>query len=193
MQSICVFCGSNVGNQPAFIEAAQAMGRLLVQQNMRLVYGAGNVGLMGVIADAVLEAGGEVVGVIPHFLKAKEVCHTGLTELHVTETMHQRKQLMSDISDGYIALPGGFGTMDELCEILTWSQLGLHQDPIGLLDVAGYYTHLIGLFDQMVEAQFLHPKNRSLVLSDTDPASLLQQMENFSPPDVEKWLDRSKI
>ncbi len=193
MQAICVFCGSNVGALPVYTEAAQALGRLLAQQNIQLVYGAGKVGLMGVIANAVLEAGGEVIGVIPGFLKAKEVCHTGLTELHVTDTMHQRKKTMSDLADGFIAMPGGFGTMDELCEILTWSQLGLHKDPIGLLNVAGYFDPLITLFDQMVDAAFLHPQNRSLVISETDPVALLQKMADFQAPDVEKWLDRSLV
>jgi uncharacterized protein (TIGR00730 family) len=193
MQSICVFCGSNTGANPRYTTEAQNLGKMLAERGIRLVYGAGNIGLMGIIADAALDAGGEVIGVIPYFLKVKEVCHTGLTELYVTKTMHQRKEILADLSDGFIAMPGGFGTMDELCEILTWAQLGLHSHPIGLLNVEGYYDHLIQLFDKMADDKFLHPKNRSLVISDTEPAALLQKMADFSPPDVEKWLDRSRI
>ncbi len=192
MKSICVFCGSNTGSDPVFSEAAIKLGQSLAARKIRLVYGAGNVGLMGVIADACLEAGGEVLGVIPGFLKAKEVCHTDLTELVVTNTMHERKQIMADHSDGFIAMPGGFGTLDELCEILTWSQLGLHANPIGLLNVAGYFDHLIQMFDHMVSQRFLAQANRDLVLADVRPHDLLQKMTDFDPPEVEKWLDRSR-
>ncbi|MEL7531979.1 MAG: TIGR00730 family Rossman fold protein [Bacteroidota bacterium] len=192
MKSICVFCGSNTGSNPVFAEAAVKLGQSLAVRKIRLVYGAGNVGLMGVIADACLDAGGEVLGVIPGFLKAKEVCHTGLSELIVTDTMHERKQIMADHSDGFIAMPGGFGTLDELCEILTWSQLGLHANPIGLLNVAGYFDHLVQMFDHMVSQRFLAQPNRELVLADVRPQDLLQKMTNFDPPEVEKWLDRSR-
>lgn len=192
MKSICVFCGSNTGSNPVFTEAAIQLGQSLAARNIRLVYGAGNVGLMGVIADACLAAGGKVLGVIPGFLKAKEVCHTGLSELIVTETMHERKQIMADHSDGFIAMPGGFGTLDELCEILTWAQLGLHANPIGLLNVAAYFDHLIQMFDHMVGERFLAQANRELVLADVQPEALLQKMIDFDPPEVEKWLDRSR-
>ncbi|MEM6343004.1 MAG: TIGR00730 family Rossman fold protein [Bacteroidota bacterium] len=192
MKSICVFCGSNTGSNPVFTEAAVQLGQSLAARNIRLVYGAGNVGLMGVIADACLAAGGKVLGVIPGFLKAKEVCHTGLSELIVTETMHERKQIMADHSDGFIAMPGGFGTLDELCEILTWAQLGLHANPIGLLNVAAYFDHLIQMFDHMVGERFLAQANRELVLADVQPEALLQKMIDFDPPEVEKWLDRSR-
>lgn len=193
MKSVCVFCGSNPGNQSVFSQQAIALGKVLVKKNMKLIYGAGNVGLMGVIADAMLEEGGEVVGVIPHFLMAKEVGHTGLSELIEVETMHQRKQIMADLSEGFIAMPGGFGTMDEVCEILTWAQLGLHAHPVGLLNVGGYYEPLIQLFDNMVAKGFLHPKNRELVLIHEDPEKLLQLMDDFEAPDVEKWLDRAQV
>lgn len=192
MKSICVFCGSNTGADPVYTEAAVKLGQSFAARKIRLVYGAGNVGLMGVIADACLDAGGEVLGVIPGFLKAKEVCHTGLSELIVTDTMHERKQIMADQSDGFIAMPGGFGTLDELCEILTWSQLGLHAHPIGLLNVAGYFNHLVQMFDHMVSQRFLASANRELVIADVRPQDLLQKMTDFDPPEVEKWLDRSR-
>lgn len=192
MKSICVFCGSNVGSEPAYTEQAIALGNLLADKKISLIYGAGNVGLMGVIADACLDKGGEVVGVIPNFLMAKEVGHTGLTELILTETMHERKQIMADRSEGFIAMPGGMGTMDELCEILTWAQLGLHSHPIGLLNVDGYYDSLLTFFDEMVEKKFLHQKNRDMVMSHSDPGELLKLMAAYQPPDVEKWIDRSK-
>lgn len=192
MKSICVFCGSNVGSEAVYKDAAIELGQFLAVRKIRLVYGGGNLGLMGVIADASLEAGGDVLGVIPGFLKDKEVCHTGLTELIVTDTMHERKQIMADQSDGFIAMPGGFGTLDELCEILTWSQLGLHANPIGLLNVAAYFDPLLGMFDHMATQKFLAPANRQLVLSDVRPQDLLQKMADFDPPQVEKWLDRSR-
>ncbi|MFK7926505.1 MAG: TIGR00730 family Rossman fold protein [Bacteroidia bacterium] len=192
MKSICVFCGSNMGSEAVYKEAAIKLGQSFAARKIRLVYGAGNVGMMGVIADATLEAGGEVLGVIPGFLKAKEVCHTGLTELIVTDTMHERKQIMADQSDGFIAMPGGFGTLDELCEILTWAQLGLHAHPIGLLNVVGYFDPLLQMFDHMVTQRFLASENRKLLLSGVRPKDLLQKMADFDPPHVEKWLDRSR-
>lgn len=192
MKSICVFCGSNTGSEEVYRQTAVKLGQSLAARKIRLVYGAGNVGLMGVIADACLDAGGEVLGVIPHFLKIKEVCHTSLTELRVTQTMHERKQIMADESDGFIAMPGGFGTLDELCEILTWGQLGLHNNPIGVLNVTGYFDPLLQMFDHMVSQRFLAVPNRQLVLADVSPQGLLEQMERFDPPEVEKWLDRSR-
>ncbi|MEL6589019.1 MAG: TIGR00730 family Rossman fold protein [Bacteroidota bacterium] len=192
MKSICVFCGSNTGSEEVYRQTAIKLGQSLAARKIRLVYGAGNVGLMGVIADACLDAGGEVLGVIPHFLKIKEVCHTSLTQLRVTQTMHERKQMMADESDGFIAMPGGFGTLDELCEILTWGQLGLHNHPIGVLNVAGYFDPLLQMFDHMVSQRFLAVPNRGLVLSDASPQGLLEQMERYDPPEAEKWLDRSR-
>ncbi|MEZ4961363.1 MAG: TIGR00730 family Rossman fold protein [Saprospiraceae bacterium] len=177
MKSICVFCGSNVGTQPTYAEIAWLTGNTLAQKGIRLVYGAGNIGLMGVMADAALEAGGQVLGVIPDFLKAKEVCHTGLTELIVTKTMHQRKQVMEENSDGFIILPGGFGTLDEFFEILTWRQLKLHNKPIGLLNVEGYYSHLIAHIENMRKEGFVRGTNLSLVTISDSLEDLLEKLQ----------------
>ena len=192
MKSICVFCGSNPGAQPVYAAAARELGTLIAGRGMTLVYGGGNVGLMGIIADAALAAGGRVVGVIPDFLLRKEVGHTGLTRMEVVETMHERKQKMADLSDGFIALPGGMGTLEEMAEILTWGQLGLHGKPFGLMNTATYYQPLSQMFDQMVTEQFLHPGNRGMVLTSSEPADLLDQMAAYEAPDVEKWLNRSR-
>ena len=193
MKSVCVFCGSNVGSDPAYITAAQELGRVLAEKEISLVYGAGNVGLMGVIADACLEKDGHVIGVIPHFLMAKEVGHNGVSELIKTDTMHERKQIMADRSDGFISMPGGMGTMDEMCEILTWAQLGLHSCPVGVLNVKGYFDSLLNFFDEMVEKRFLHQKNRDMIISHEDPIELLRLMDAYQPPDVEKWIDRAQV
>ncbi|MEZ4827720.1 MAG: TIGR00730 family Rossman fold protein [Bacteroidia bacterium] len=193
MDQICVFCGSNAGNNPVYISVARELGHLFASRGIGLVYGGGNVGLMGIIADAVLEAGGKVTGVIPEFLLAKEVGHTSLTEMIVVKTMHERKQRMADLSQGFIAMPGGFGTLDELCEILTWGQLGLHGFPIGLLNVNNYFQPLVQMFDHMVGEKFLHPQNRSMVLAHDQPQGLLTLMESWQPPNVEKWMDRAKV
>ena len=193
MKNLCVFCGSNAGADPIYTQAAQELGKLMAERDMTLVYGGGNVGLMGVIADECLNHGGKVIGVIPNFVQDKEVGHDGLTKMIVVKTMHERKQIMADLSDGFVAMPGGFGTMDELCEILTWSQLGLHSNPIGLLNINGYYDHLKILFDHMVDQRFLHPQNRATVLSHSKPEQLLRMMDQYEPPDVEKWLDRAQV
>ncbi len=154
------------------------------------MYGVGNVGLMGIIADAVLRAGGEVVGVIPEHLMALEVGHKGLTKLHVVRSMHERKALMADLSDAFIAMPGGFGTLEEFCEVLTWAQLGLHAKPCGILNVLGFYTPLLRMFDHAVEERFLKPENRALVLARELPAELLRALEEWRPVRVEKWISR---
>lgn len=193
MNHLCVFCGSNAGHNPVYTQAAVELGQLMASRNIGLVYGGGNVGLMGIIADACLEAGGKVTGVIPEFLLAKEVGHTGLTEMIVVKTMHERKQRMADLSEGFIAMPGGFGTLDELCEILTWAQLGLHGFPIGLLNVNHYFQPLVNMFDHMAEERFLHPQNRSMVLLHDRPEELLALMDTWQPPNVEKWMDRAKV
>lgn len=177
-----------MGARPAYSAAATAMGQALVRFGMGLVYGGGNVGLMGTIADAVLAAGGEAIGVIPQFLQAKEVAHLGLTQLHVVESMHERKAMMADLSDAFVALPGGYGTLEEFCEILTWAQLKLHQKPFGLLNVEGYYDPLLQLFDRAVSEQFLQPELRSIVLEAKEPEQLLSLLQNYQPPTVEKWL-----
>ena len=159
-QRICVFCGSNLGNRPAYQTAAERLGTLLVERDIELVYGGGNIGLMGVLADTVLRLGGRVTGVIPESLMAREVGHRGLTDLRVVNSMHERKALMSDLSDGFIALPGGFGTLEEFCEVVTWSQLGLQSKPCGLLNIENYYAPLLELFDRAVRQGFLSPLNR---------------------------------
>jgi hypothetical protein len=188
MKSLCVFCGSSKGVNPAFAEAAIQTGKLLAERNIRLVYGAGNVGLMGVIADAVLENGGEVLGVIPDFLKAKEICHTGLTELIVTQTMHQRKQIMEERSDGVVVLPGGFGTLDEFFEILTWKQLRLHNKPIGMLNVHGFYDPLLTHFRIMHEAGYIKTANLGLLVVAPEISALLDVMEHpFGPHSDKPW------
>jgi uncharacterized protein (TIGR00730 family) len=187
MKFACVFCGSSLGVRPVYQQAAEAMGKALVYRGIGLVYGGGKVGLMGVVADAVLAAGGEVIGVIPEFIAAKEVAHPGLTQLHVVDSMHTRKALMAELTDAFIALPGGYGTLEEFCEILTWAQLGLHQKPQGLLNVDGFYNSLLQLFDQFVAEQFVSHDLRSLVLEATEPDSLLSLLESYQPRSVDKW------
>ncbi|MBF2029921.1 MAG: TIGR00730 family Rossman fold protein [Oscillatoriales cyanobacterium C42_A2020_001] len=189
MKSICVFCGSSLGTRPIYQEVIKQLGQLLAARNLKLIYGGGNVGLMGVIADAVMAAGGEVIGVIPEFLVSKEVAHTSLTQLHVVPSMHDRKALMADLADGFIALPGGYGTLEEFCEILTWAQLGLHQKPQGLLNIAGYYDPLLKLFDQAVAEKFLRSDLRNIVIEASDPDSLLDKLSVYQPQIVDKWLD----
>ena len=191
MKRICVFCGSNEGAHPAYKEAAQEMGTLLAEKDITLVYGGGKVGLMGIVADSVLERGGRVIGVIPEFLALKEVAHDGLTELITVKTMHERKQKMADLSDAFIALPGGMGTLEELCEILTWAQLGLHTKPFGLMNTEQYYTPLIHFFDQMVAEKFLSSINREMVLCEGEAQALLTALDSYDPPHREKWLDRA--
>jgi uncharacterized protein (TIGR00730 family) len=185
---ICVFCGSNSGTNPAYRDAAIHLGRLLAERGIELVYGGGNVGLMGVLADSVLEANGRVIGVIPESLMAKEVGHVGLTELRIVQSMHERKALMADLSDGFIAMPGGFGTFEEFCEVVTWSQLAIHAKPCGLLNVNGYYDPLLELFDHAVREGFLRQENRRLVLEDRDPDRLLDRMADFAPIRADKWI-----
>ena len=185
---ICVFCGSNSGNNPAYRAAAIEVGRLLAGRDIEVVYGAGNIGLMGILADAALAAGGRVIGVIPESLMAKEVGHPGLTELRIVKSMHERKAIMSDLSDAFIAMPGGFGTFEEFCEVVTWSQLGIQSKPCGLLNVEGYYDPLLELFDHAVREGFLRAENRKLVLQDHDPIGLLEKMAEFRPIPAEKWI-----
>ncbi|MDX2241077.1 MAG: TIGR00730 family Rossman fold protein [Leptolyngbyaceae cyanobacterium bins.302] len=189
MQAICVFCGSSLGARPEYQKAAELLGKTLAERGLQLIYGGGNVGLMGVVADATLAAGGEVIGVIPEFLVKKEVSHSNLTQLHIVTSMHDRKALMAELADGFVALPGGFGTFEEFCEILTWAQLGLHQKPQGLLNVEGYYDPLLNLFDRAVEEKFLRADLRAIVLEASDPASLLDQFKEYQPRVVEKWAD----
>jgi len=189
---ICVFCGSNLGNRGEYRAAAEQLASVLVQGGIELIYGGGNIGLMGVLADTVLAAGGKVIGVIPESLMAREVGHLGLTELRIVGSMHERKALMSDLSDAFLALPGGFGTLEEFCEVVTWSQLGIQEKPCGLLNVAGYYDPLLRLFDLAVSEGFLHPDNRQLVLDDPNPHCLLQKMAEFQPTRRAKWIGREE-
>ena len=181
MKSVCVFCGSNPGNDPAYAEGARAMGREIARRGMVLVYGGGAVGLMGVVANAALEAGGEVHGVIPQALRDKEVGHHGLTRLEVVDTMHTRKARMAELSEGFIAMPGGIGTFEELFEIWTWGQLGIHTKPLGMLDVAGFYEPLASFLDATVSAGFLKQSHRAIAMTETDPAALLDRMEAYVP------------
>ncbi len=176
MKSICVFCGSRTGKKPAYTEAAKALGKALAERGLGLVFGGGHVGLMGVVADAVLDHGGAVTGVIPDFLVARELAHPRLSELIVVNSMHERKAIMAERSDGFIAMPGGFGTFEEFCEVLTWGQLSLHAKPMGLLNVNGYYDPLLSLFDQALTQDFLSAKNRALVLEAPQPEQLLACM-----------------
>lgn len=192
MNSVCVFCGSSVGNDPAYAEVARRLGRTLAESNTILVYGGGHVGLMGVVADAALEIGGEVIGVMPKSLVDREIGHTGLTKLHVVHSMHERKALMSELSEGFIALPGGNGTLEEFFEVLTWAQLGEHDKPCGILNVAGYYDPLLKVFDRMVARAFLKEEHRNLVLVEEDPSALLDRFESYEPPKTVKWIEESE-
>ncbi|MDQ3541781.1 MAG: TIGR00730 family Rossman fold protein [Chloroflexota bacterium] len=189
MKSICVFCGSSLGTSAIYRDGATALGQALGRRGHRLVFGGGRVGLMGVIADSVLAAGGDVVGIIPEDLQRKEIAHTGLTELRITRSMHERKAAMAEAADGFIALPGGFGTLDELCEILTWAQLGIHAKPIGLLDIDGFFAHLEAFFDFAVGKGFIRPKHRQLLLRESDPDSLLDRMAAWTPTTTAKWTE----
>jgi hypothetical protein len=183
LRSLCVYCGSAAGHDPGFADAARSLGRLMAGQGLTLVYGGGHVGLMGIIADAVLEAGGEVTGVIPRALMDSEVGHERLTRLWVVADMHERKALMAEHADGFIALPGGIGTLEELFEAMTWLQLGYHAKPIGLLNVQGFYDPLLDFLDRQVEAGFLRHEHRALLMTETDPAALLQRLRGFVMPE----------
>ncbi|NML64687.1 TIGR00730 family Rossman fold protein [Hymenobacter sp. RP-2-7] len=193
MKSVAIYCGSSGGNQPLYAQQAQAMGQELARRGLTLVYGGGRVGLMGAVADAALGAGGRVVGVIPKFLADKELAHTGCTELHVVDTMHQRKLLMADLAEGFVAMPGGFGTLEELFEVLTWGQLGLHGKPVGLLNVAGFYDPLLALLDHMVGQALLRDENRQQLLQSASVPALLDAMAAYRPARLEKWLDENKV
>jgi uncharacterized protein (TIGR00730 family) len=188
MKTVSVFCGSNSGDDAVYAAHARRLGQALVSRGVDLVYGGGHIGLMGVVADAVLAKGGKVVGVIIRSLVEKEIAHKGLTELHVVETMHQRKELMADRADAFVALPGGFGTGDEFFEILTWRQLGLHAKPIGLLNVAGYFDLLLGWLDHSVREGFVKPKHRELLLVSDNPERLVDMLRSYTAPaGEEKW------
>lgn len=191
MRSVCVFCGSSPGDDPRYLEAATALGDELARRGMRLVYGGASVGLMGALADAVLAGGGEVIGVIPEHLVSSEIAHPGLTELHVTNSMHERKAIMAETSDGFVALPGGFGTLEELVEILTWNQLGLIAKPVGLLNTLGFYDRLTSFFGHCVSQGFIRAPHLGLYTIDPEPSSLIEAMTNHVPTTTPKWKDRS--
>ncbi len=190
MKRICVFCGSAPGSSPLYAGMARRLGTTLARRDIGLVYGGGSVGLMGAVADATLAAGGEAIGVIPKALQLRELAHSRLTTLHVVSSMHERKARMADLADGFVALPGGMGTLEEFAEVLTWAQLGLHARPCGLLDVAGYYRSLVGFFDHAVASGFIKAEHRQLVMMAEDPDTLLDQFLAYRPPAVERWLDR---
>lgn len=189
IKRVCVYCGSNSGSDPKYVESARALGEELARRGLGLVYGGGRVGLMGTIADAAIAAGGKVIGVIPRALATKEIAHSGLSELHVVDSMHERKAMMAELADAFIAMPGGFGTLEEFCEVLTWAQLGLHRKPHGLLNVAGFYDALLGFFDHAVNQRFVRSVHRNLVIAEADPACLLDLLSKAHPPSLNKWID----
>jgi uncharacterized protein (TIGR00730 family) len=190
LSSVCVFCGSNGGADPVYLETATAVGRGLAERGMRLVYGGGKVGMMGAVADGALAAGGDVVGVIPQQIFDLEIGHEGVGDLRVVGSMHERKALMADLADAFVALPGGIGTFEELFEVFTWAQLGLHRKPLGLLDVAGYYGPLEALLDHAVEQRFLRPQTRGMLVRDDSLDGLLERFGAREPPGLPKWIDR---
>jgi len=192
MQRICVFCGSNRGAGEEYASAARELAAALVRENLTLVYGGGSVGLMGIVADEVLRLGGHAVGVIPRPLWQREVGHNALTEVHIVDTMHQRKQMMSDLADAFIAMPGGLGTIEEIFEIWTWTQLGMHEKPIGFLNVAGYYDSLMTFLDHAVRERFIRPEIRGAAMIEETSAALLQRFATYAPPRVMQWIDREK-
>jgi uncharacterized protein (TIGR00730 family) len=191
LKRVCVFCGSSDGARSSYREAAAMLGRVLAARRIGVVYGGGNIGLMGALADAALGAGGDVIGVIPEHLVNKELAHRGV-DLRIVHSMHERKALMADLADAFIALPGGYGTLEEFCEVLTWSQLGLHAKPCGLLNVDGYYDSLLGLFDHAVAEGFVRPQSRDLVVVDDQAAPLLDRLALWQAPQVERWIDRDE-
>jgi uncharacterized protein (TIGR00730 family) len=188
MKRIAVYCGSNKGLRPAYAEATENLGQHLAQRGIELVYGGGCAGLMGIVADAALKHGGHVIGVIPQSLVIKEVVHEGLPDLRVVKNMHERKALIAELSDGFIVLPGGYGTYEELCEVLAWSQLGHHKKPFGLLEVAGFYRAMLQFFDHAVAEGFIRPKHRELVMVEENVEKLLHRLETFQPYDEVKWI-----
>jgi len=193
MRSICVYCGSSPGRQEAYASAARELAEVLVEQNIKLVYGGASVGIMGLLADSVLRLGGQAVGVIPEALQRKEVAHAKLTELHITQSMHERKTLMAELSDGFIALPGGIGTLKEIFEIWTWAQLGFHRKPCGLLNIAGYFDALTAFLNHSVKEQFVKDAHRSMLIVEHEPKALLSRFKSYRPPTHQKWIKESDV
>ena len=192
MKSVCVYCGSNFGERSSYLKAAQSLGTEIAERGMTLIYGGGNVGLMGAVADSVLATGGKVIGVIPQALVDKEVAHTGLSDLRVVDSMHERKSLMADLSDGFIALPGGLGTLEEFCEVATWTQLGFHKKACGLLNISGFYDGLLSFLNHATKEKFIRPEHRSIILAEEDPVKLIEKLSEFEAPTVHKWIDRDQ-
>jgi uncharacterized protein (TIGR00730 family) len=190
LSSVCVFCGSNAGADPAYLEAARHVGRGFAERGLRLVYGGARVGMMGALADAAIAAGGEVTGVIPRQIVDLEVGHDGVADLRIVDSMHERKALMADLADAFVALPGGIGTLEELFEVFTWAHLGLHRKPLGLLDVAGYYAPLEAMLDHAVEQRFLRRETRAMLVRDDSLDALLERFDAWEPPRGAKWIDR---
>jgi uncharacterized protein (TIGR00730 family) len=193
LTSLCVYCGSSSGRIDAYAAAARTLAQAMVERGIRLVYGGASVGIMGTVADEVLRLGGTAVGVIPEALMRKELAHAGLTELHVTPSMHARKTLMAELADGFVALPGGIGTMEEIFEIWTWGQLGLHRKPCGLLNVAGYYDALIAFLDHATGEQFVRPDQRRMLVVESAPAVLLDRLTTYAPPELSRWVGPGEI
>ena len=192
INSLCIYCGSSSGRLEAYGSAACALAEALVSRNIRLVYGGAGIGIMGKVADHVLKLGGQAIGVIPKALAHKEVAHKNLTELHVTQSMHERKMLMAELADGFIALPGGIGTLEELFEIWTWAQLGIHTKPCGLLNVEGYYDSLIGFLDHVLAEQFVKKEHHALLIVETHPDTLLDRYVNYQPPAIQHWIGKGE-
>ncbi|WP_116998343.1 TIGR00730 family Rossman fold protein [Desertimonas flava] len=191
MRRICVYAGSSPGSDPAFADAAAALGAEIAARGLGLVYGGSNVGLMGVVADAATAAGGTVIGVLPSVLQDKEIAHRGIADLRIVDNMHERKLAMIELSDGFVTLPGGSGTLEELFEVFTWQQIGLHRKPVGLLDVNGFWQPLVALIDHIVDSRLLRREHADRLLVDADAASLLDRFESFDPPVIDKWMDRA--
>jgi len=189
IKNLCVYCGSNAGNRPDYVEGARELARELVKRDIGLVYGGASVGIMGALADAVLAEGGRAIGIIPESLMRKELGHQNLTELHIVASMHERKTMMFERSDGFIALPGGAGTLEEIFESWTWAQLGMHQKPCGLLNIAGYYDQLAGFLNHAVQESFMRAEHRAMLIVDNQPATLLDRYAAYTPPTVSKWID----
>lgn len=192
LKTICVYCGSSQGKKETYATAAKSLAESLVARNITLVYGAASIGIMGTVADHVLKLGGQVIGVIPKALAHKEITHSNLTELYVTQSMHERKMKMAELSDGFIALPGGIGTMEELFEIWTWAQLGFHKNPCGLLNIDGYYDALIQFVDHMQQEQFVKPKHHDLLMIADDPEKLLEKFISYTPPEITQWVEKDE-
>jgi len=192
LKNICVYCGSNAGNDPIYTTQAQALGRALVERGLGLVYGGSRVGIMGVVADAVLQAGGRAIGVLPEALMQKELAHKGLTELHVVASMHERKTMMAAKADAFVAMPGGIGTLEEIFEVWTWAQLGFHNKPCGLLNVAGFYDKLAGFLDHAADSGFMQPQHRQMLAVESDANRLLDRFATYEAPTVSKWIKQGE-